>query len=232
MAGSSVINGAIVQYSAHVDRWIAAQGDNVVEFFDDFVAAAPASNALPGWTTTLVNSSTLTAADASGGAIVLTTDGAENDGVNSQVSKENFKLSADNSLYFGIKMQASEATQSDFFVGLSVTNTDILGNLPKRIGFRKVDGATGIGFDSEGTVETTVENLATFADATDITLEFVWDAANSVARVYADGTLKNTVALGTALPDTEVAVSLQFLTGAASAETLTVDWVRVIQVGR
>jgi hypothetical protein len=247
MAGSKTVNSCQITYGDHEDQWVDARGTNVVEYFNDFVHVPVASDAMAGWTTTLVEAgsgdSTVTAADASGGALLLTTDDADNDGINLQMSNESFLPSSSNSLYFGISFQASEVTQSDFFLGLSVTNTDILGNLPKRIGFRKVDGSTGISFDSEGTVETTVENAATFKtvaartgatpalDANTL-LEFVWDATNSEARYYEDGTLKGSVALGTSLPDAEMAVSFHFLTGDASAETMQIDWVRVIQAGR
>src|SRR5690606_31476620 len=106
------------------------------------------------WTATLVEAgdgeSTVTLSDAVGGRLLITTDGAENDGVTLQRNPEMFKVDT-NSLYFGCKFQISDATQSDFFIGLSVTDTAPLTNLGKRIGFRKVDGETGVAFEYEKT---------------------------------------------------------------------------------
>jgi len=237
MAGTKIVNSCQITYGDdHTDQWVDAKGTGAIVYENDFVHVPVASDAMDGWTTTLVEAgageSTVTDADAVGGALLLTTDNADNDGVNLQMANESFKPTTSNSLYYGVRFQASEATQSDFFLGLAVTNTDILGNLPVRMGFRKVDGSTAISFDSEGAAETTVENIATFAAATNTLLEFVWDATNSEARYYVDGTLKGSVALGTSLPNSEMAVSFHFLTGDTSAETLQIDWVRVIQAGR
>lgn len=236
MAGSTSSNGCIIFTGEHDDQWVAAFGRDAVCYENDFIHVPVASDAMAGWTTTLVEAgagdSTVTAQDASGGALLLTTDAADNDGVNLQMSNEAFLPSASNSLYFGCKLTVSEATQSDLFVGLAVKNTNILGNLPVRIGFRSVDASAAVSFDSEGAAETTIENVGTLVDATAITLEFLWDAAAGEVRYYVDGTLKGQLALGTSLPNAELAPAFHFLTGAASAETCAIDWVRVIQAGR
>jgi hypothetical protein len=174
----------------------------------------------------------VTATDASGGALLLTTDAADNDGINFQMSNESFLPSTAKSLYFGVRLTMSEATQSDIFVGLAVKNTTILASLPVRIGFRSVDASAAIAFESEGAAETTIENVGTLVDATAIVLEFLWDHAAGEARYYVDGVQKGSVLLGTSLPNAEMAPAIHFLTGAASAETCAIDWIRVIQTGR
>ena len=236
MAGSTIVNGVQINTGAHADRWLNATGEDAVVYENDFVEIPVSSDALPGWATTLVETgageSTVTAAGTSGGALLLTTDAADNDGINLQMANAAFLPSATTGLYFGAAITLSEATQSDIFIGLSVVNTAILTNLPKRIGFRSVDGSASITFDSEGTSETTVENVGTLVDATQIILEFVWDAGASAVRYYVDGDLQGTVELGGSLPDAALSPAIHFLTGAASAETCAIDWIRVIQAGR
>ena len=236
MPGSTSSNGCVIFTGDHADQWVAAFGPDAVVYENDFVYVPVASDAMAGWTTTLVEAgageSTVTALDASGGALLLTTDAADNDGINLQMKNESFLPSATKSLYFGCKITLSEATQSDIFIGLSVLNTTILGSLPVRIGFRSVDASASIGFESEGSTELTIEGVGTLVDATAITLEVLWDAAAGEVRYYVDGVLKGSNALGTALPNAEMAFAVHFLTGAASVETCAIDWVRVIQTGR
>jgi hypothetical protein len=132
-------------------------------------------------------------------------------------------------LYFGARFKISDATQSDFFIGLCDTDTDILGGADDSIGFRKVDGSTAVSFVTEkGTSETT---LAAFtADTAYHVVEFYYDAIGLSLEVFVDGVSLGTVAL-TNLPDEEQRVSIHFLAGEAVAKTMTVDWVNVIQIG-
>ena len=149
--------------------------------------------------------------------------------VNTQIGGEAYKPSATASLYFYTKLAVSEAEQSDLFIGLTITDTAVLTNLGKRIGFRSVDGSAALGFEYEGTAETTIEGVHTLVNDTEVELEFFWDHVNSQVRVYIDGTLKGTYTPGANLPDTEIKPSVNFLTGAGSAETCTISRLKVIQ---
>ena len=226
---TSQIGSAIVYTGEHSDRIVEIIGEGAFGVDPDFASIAIASNAPSGWTTTLVGTSTLTRADAVGGAIVLTTGASENDGVNTQIGGEAYKPSATASLYFYTKLAVSEAEQSDLFIGLTITDTAVLTNLGKRIGFRSVDGSAALGFEYEGTAETTIEGVHTLVNDTEVELEFFWDHVNSQVRVYIDGTLKGTYTPGANLPDTEIKPSVNFLTGAGSAETCTIRRLKVVQ---
>ena len=57
---------------------------------------------------------------------MITTAAGENDGGSYQLLGESFKTSG-NELYFRTKIASNEATQSDFLIGLSVTDTALLG---------------------------------------------------------------------------------------------------------
>jgi hypothetical protein len=233
---SRYLGGNLVFYDTHRMRLVDALGGDTVKFIDDFTerGTATADN-LVGWTTTLVEAgageSTVAYTDASGGAILITTDANENDGVNLQRLGEAFGFSSSQqATYFGIRFQASEATQSDFLVGLCITDTDLLGGRTDGVYFEKLDGGTGISFVTEkDSTETQTNNLATFAAATYVILEFYFDGTTVFA--FIDGVQVATHT--TNIPNDELLTpSIHFLSGAAGAKTMTVDWVRAIQVGR
>ena len=97
--------------------------------------------------TTVVNSNT------AGEKILITTDGNEYDGANIQGKGEVFKLESGKPLYFGIECKISEATQSDFLVGICETLTALLNASGSHaiasvnvegVFFSKLDGSTTI----------------------------------------------------------------------------------------
>lgn len=233
---SKRIAGNYVEYQDHEKRLIAARGTDAVVFFEDFInPGTVASDAFPGWTSTLVEAgageSTVTLADASGGAAVITTDDAENDGVNMQLKGESFGFAAaQKATYFGIRFKASDATQSDFIAGLCITDTTLLGGMTDGVYFRKVDGSAAVEFVTEkDSSETATAGVLTFVADTYYILEFYFDGASIEAFVDGVRVAQHTLTI----PDDELLTpSVHFLTGEAAAKTLTIDWVRAIQVGR
>lgn len=214
----------------HNNRVVDALGQNVVKFMEDFVKAPIASNNITGFTTTLVGSSTLAYTDASGGKALITTTASSGDGANIQANSGAFRFD-NNSFYFGCKFQVSDATLTAFFVGLSVTDTAILTNLGKRIGFSKASGATGISLDIKKTNTTSVTNIATLADATSIILEIFYDKGAGTLKYYVNGTEYGTIDASN-LPDAEIRPSIHFKTGTTAAKTMSIDWVNAFQFGR
>jgi prepilin-type processing-associated H-X9-DG protein len=230
------IAGNIAYWDGHRERLVAAIGPDAYTFFDDFTHQNLASADAPlGWTVTLVEGgggeSTITKPDGSGGHLLLTTDANDNDGVNMQAAGEAFGFAAEQTAtYFGIRLKCSEATQSDFLVGLCITDTTLLGGLTDGVYFEKLDGGTGISFVTEkDSTETQTDSLGTLAADTWVLLEFYGDGSS--IRAYINGSLVATHT--TNIPDNELLTpSIHFLTGDAAAETLTVDWVRAIGIGR
>jgi hypothetical protein len=229
-------NLVYIDKGAHRRRLIDAIGPDVIKFIDDFVAGVAADAQFDNfWTVTRVEGgageSTVARTDMSGGALLLTTDAAENDGVNMQLLGESFKLAAGAQLYFGIRYKISDATQSDFFAGLAITDTDILGGVTDRIGFEKLDGATAVkGMLEKDSTETLSGTLLTQdADAFHI-LEFYVDENGNV-DFYVDGVATAAASIANLPNDEELRVSLHFLAGEAVAKTMTIDWIRCIQIG-
>ena len=232
-------NLVYVDRGAHLKRWIEAIGPDVVSFSDDFTRVGLASSeAGPEWTVTRVEGgggeSTIAGNDGSGGYLRITTDAAENDGINAQLVNESFKFKTTNYLYFGaFGVAISDVTQSDFFLGLAITDTDILGGVTDRVGFESLDGATALkAMLEKDSTETLSASLATLVDATAVDLEFFWDGPNSRIEFFVNGASASVPAV-TNLPDDEdLRLTWQFLTGAAAAKTMDVDRVTIIQVGR
>lgn len=231
------IGSNLVYFQGHRKRIVDAIGPDVIKYDADFVQSPLiAADAPLGWTVTLVEAgageSTITKPDGIGGALLLTTDANEDDGIEMQLAGESFELTTDQRLtYFGISFQADEATQIDWLAGLCITDSSLLGGMTDGVYFEKLDGGTGVSFTVEkNSTETQADALATFAANTDIIVEFYWDGTSLEA--FINGVSVASPVL-TNLPDDEALTpSLQVLAGSANVRTLTVDWVRAIQVGR
>lgn len=227
-------NLVYVDRSAHLKRLIDAIGPDVIKFDEDFVKSPiDAADSILGATVTLVEAgageTTVNVTDAAGGQLLVTTDAADNDGANIQWGGEAFKLASFSHFYFGTRLKISDATQSDLFIGLAVTDTDLLGGVTDSIGFRKVDGATTLTAIVEKDSTETLATVATSIGTSFIVLELVHDG--SVLEAFVDGVSQGTIATTNLPDDEELRVSLHFLAGEAVAKTCTVDWIKVYQIG-
>lgn len=230
-------NWLYIDRAAHLKRVIDAIGPDVIKWEERFLnSGLAAADAPVGWNVTLVEAgageSTITKPDGVDGGLLITTDANEDDGVNLQLDGESFKLNSScQALYFYARLRASEATQSDFLVGLCITDTTLLGGMTDGIYFEKLDGGTGISFVTEkDSTETQTDSLGTFAADTDVTLEFYYDKATATVYAFINGVQ---VAAHTTniCDDEDLTPSIHFLAGATTAKTLTIKQMRAIQVG-
>ncbi|MBD3643549.1 hypothetical protein [Alcanivorax sp.] len=200
------------------------------QYFNDFNAFAAGD-----WTITTVEagggSASEAVTDKLGGALLLTNDAADNDYDNLILAGEGFQFTAGKKLWFEAKLQVSDATESDVFVGLAIkTATDPVGTAPTDGAFfRKDDGDTDVDFVvTKDSTATTSTELATLADATDITLSFYYNGVDNIA-VWVNGGLVDNVAV-TNIPDDElIAPMMHIQNGAAAAKTMTVDYILAAQ---
>lgn len=226
--------GNLIFWDTHRKRIVKAIGADVIDYFDDFVGGPGTDTTVDAdWTVTRVEAgageSTLTRVDGVGGILRITTDANEDDGVNAQLIGESFKLASGNIVYFGARVALGEATQSDLFIGLAITDTDILGGVTDRIGFEKLDGVTTTkAMLEKDSTETLSGTLATM-DTSFHTYEFYYDG--STVEFFIDGTSVYTPAVTNLPNDEELRVSLHFLAGSTTAKTCDVDWIRCVQVG-
>lgn len=232
-------NIVYVDRGAHLKRWVDAFGPDVVKVIKDFADGPGIDTAFDDeWTVTRVEGgtgeSTITRVDGVGGLARITTDNVENDGINAQLIGEAFELTADQYLYFGaFGVTLSDATQSDFFLGLAITDTDILGGVTDRIGFEKLDGATALKCMVEkDSTETLSASLATLADATPFDIEFFWDGPNNRVEFFVNGASASVPAVTNLPNDEQLRLTWQFLAGAAAIKTMDIDRLTLIQIGR
>lgn len=232
----SRVRGNMIFWDTHRARWIDGIGPGVRKFVDDFVKTGLASADAPSdWTVTLVEggageSTVALEGGADGGLLLITTDAAENDGVNMQAKGEAFTLSLTTAApcAFSCRLKVSDATQSDFLVGLCITDTDLLGGMTDGAYFRKVDGSATVSAVLEKNATETTGTAHTMVDDAFVWLEMYFDGA--VMHFYVNGA-EITALAQTNLPDDEyLTPSIHFLTGEAVAKTMRVDRISAIQV--
>lgn len=235
---SRYIKGNLAYWQTHRKRLIDAIGQDVVKYSTDFVRfpVDDTTGDPTEWTTTVVEAGagdTLIASlDGSGGKVRITTAANEDDGGSYQLNGSAFELTSDQELYFGaFGVQINDVTQTDFFLGLAVTDTAILGGVADRIGFQSVDAATALTFPIEkSTAETNFDPSVTLVDATAVDLEFYFDG--STLEVFVDGASVGKPAVTNLPDDVALRLSWEFLTGEAVANTMEIDRLTVIQIGR
>ena len=228
----AVRNALVFRDDVHTHRWYDAIGEKVTKHLDEFI-----STPTDDTTNTLVNGSTFALTDVAGGAALLTCDTAENDGIKLQLGDElagageNIDLSGRNPLYCGIEFAINDVDQTDFLFGVSLTDTTVLDAANTAMYFRSVDESAVLHFVTElDTVESTV-GVATLADNTYITAEFLYDV-DGMVYVYINDALAASVADSVAtFPNDELMrLTLEFLTGEGVANTCTIKWMRMIHI--
>ena len=167
------------------------------------------------WTITTTEAGTGSASEAvtssAGGALLLTNAAGDNDLDFLQLKGEGFKL--------------SDVDQSDFVMGLGITDTTPL-DTTDGVFFISADGDAGLDFLVEkDNSATTTEDVATMADDTFITV--TWFIDPDASKVFYS--VNNAAPVGvvnTNLPDDEeLTVSFGIQNGEAVAKTMTIDYV-------
>jgi hypothetical protein len=235
----SIHNALVVRDNVLTHRWYDAFGEGVAKYVTSFTSL-PADDQTTDptefvFTTVEVGgTSTAVLADVAGGALLITCAGNEDDGVSLQLGNANsgewLDLSLKHPTYFGVQFQINDVDQTDVFFGAAVTDTAILGGVTDSIGFRSVDESAVLYFLLEqDSVESTTA-VATMTDAADIVAEFLYLDGN--VEVFINGVSVLTVAdTDTNFPNDELMrLSLEFLSGEATANTCTVKWLRLIQI--
>lgn len=191
-------------------------------FFDDFDRYL-ASN----WTVTLIGTGTQALTAGDGGLLLLTNTAADDDQITMQNTVATFLMEAGKRAFFKTRFQISDATQSDFQVGLVVTDTTPL-DATDGIYLMKDDGDTQLDVyvrKDATTGSNSATNVATVVANTMMTMGFEYDGKETVAFYFNDVKVSSLSATSTYLPDTTLAVSISIKNGEAVAKTMTVDYV-------
>ncbi len=181
------------------------------------------------WTITTTEAGTGTASEAvtssAGGALLLTNAAGDNDLDFLQLKGEAFKLSTSKKAYFSARFKVSDATQSDFVMGLQITDTTPLATTDG-VFFIKDDGDTNLDFIVEkDSTSTDTTAIHTMEDDTFVTV--TWFIDPDASKVfYSVNNAAPVSVVNTNLPDNEeLTVSFGIQNGAAAAKTMTIDYV-------
>ena len=197
------------------------------EYFNDFDVYTAGD-----WTITTTEDGSGSAAEAlidgDGGLLQVTNAAGDNDHDFLQLKGESFKLSSSKRAYFNARFKVSDATQSDFVMGLQITDTTPLA-ASDGVNFRKDDGDALLDFVVEkDSTETLTAGVATMADDTFIQVGFFLDPDSSQVSYFINNA-EPVAVVNTNLPDNEeLTVSFGIQNGEAAAKVMTIDYVNVM----
>lgn len=190
------------------------------KFFNDFDAYVAAN-----WTVTETGSGSRALTNVDGGCLLVTNAAADNDLNQFQLAVESFKFETGKILYFEARVKLSDVTQSDFFMGLSITDTSLIVSQPTdAIYFGSDDGDALLDFHigKNGTY-TDSTGVATLVNDTFVRLAFYYDGV--AMQVLVDDVVVAKPVLTNICDDEELAVSFCIMNGEAVAKTLTIDYI-------
>jgi len=180
------------------------------------------------WTITTTEagagSATEALGDEDGGTLVITNDDADNDADFFNKVGESFLFASGKKLWFEARFKVSDATQSDFVMGLQITDTTPL-DVTDGVFFTKADGSTAASLVVEkNNTATTTASVATIADDTYVRLSYFYDGDANI-YYYVDGVLQGS-SVTTNLPDDEaLTISFGIQNGEAAAKVMTIDYI-------
>lgn len=189
--------------------------------FDTYVAG--------DWVVTNVGVTPTQALTAGDGGLLLLTMAATDDSSSVlQKTPAGFALSATKKAWFSTRFKVSDATQSDFQMGLVIVDTTPL-DATDGIYFQKDDGDAFLDIyvrKNATTGSNSKLNFGSIVSDTFIVLQWYYDGAG---RLYygINGALVGSLdASSTYLPDaTNLTVSMMMVNGEAVAKTMTVDYI-------
>lgn len=207
----------------------------VYSYFNDFNAYAAAD-----WTITRVGTTPTEALqNGSFGELLITNSSASGDSDQLQLKAQTVNILAGKKTWFKARFKTSDATQSNFLIGLSVLNTTLLSaangtGTTDGIFFNKDAGDTQLDFQCQkdaSTGQVRAANIATW-DTNYHTVGFEFDGVREV-KYFFDGVVLGHLDLWTGpnkvltdyIPDAGLTFSFALKNGDANARTMTVDYI-------
>ena len=197
-------------------------------YFNDFNTFTAAD-----WTITAVEtgagSATQSILDQDGGVLRVLNDDADNDYSALQVKGEQFLIEAGKELFFKARFNIASVNTNRMRIGLHVTDSNPFDGVTDSIVFRTNNSNANLSLesskDSSGLI---VSNIATLTDNVDVTVAFKYDGIDTITY-FVNDVLGGTFIPGSAnLPDDEeLTVSVAIQNGAASANSMEIDYIFV-----
>lgn len=208
-------------------------------FFEDFNNSSDAVAAAPlNWTATAVGAGTRAVASLDGGAILITNAAADNDGIALQIKNPGFVITAGKDSWFAARFKISDATQSDFLIGLTGLDTTPIGaaaseetGVADGIFFLKIDGATDLRLYCRKAGVTVASKLAIANIVADTFVTVGWHYDGSEFKIYVNDVQVATLAapIASAVPALVIGPNLMIQNGEAVAKTASIDYIFAAQ---
>ncbi len=237
------VNNALILYDDRgTNRWLDAFGVNVVKYLGQLNQGMDDSTGNPNAFTTTATSdgagtSAITKPATAGQLFKITCAAFEYDGINATLKGEAFLFTPHKPMYFGIRFQSNDVTQSDFVFGLVETDTTLLNaDTSHAIAitgdgafFSSLDASTVVAFKTYvAGAETNTANADTaLVDTTDMILEFYYDGISLFG--YQNGELVGEFTADLPASNQTITPSFAYLTGEGVANTCNISWLRAIQ---
>jgi hypothetical protein len=204
-------------------------------FWNDFDKYDAGTSGVHDWLATIVGTTpTAVLNDANNGILLVTLSAADNDyyaaqwnGSNSANVAEIFAFVAGKQSWGKFRFKISDATQSDFAIGLYITDTDPIGGLSDGVYFLKSDGAATVSLVVNASSTATTTSVGTLADDTYVTLGWWYNGVDKIVAYLNDVAVA--VSAITNLPTTEIAPSFVIQNGEAVAKILNLDYMLIAQ---
>lgn len=192
--------------------------------FDDYTAAE--------WVITETGTGTRAVGNLDGGVLVVTNAAADDDanflqwsGNTASGAVETWKFESEKPLWFKARFKLSDATQSDFVIGLQITDTTPLA-VTDGVYFLKADGSTTLNLLVTKNSTSTTTAAATLVADTYVTIGFVYDGGSNIDIYLNDNRVASSAT--TNLPDDEeLTISFGVQNGEAVAKILSLDYLFV-----
>ena len=189
--------------------------------FDEYVVG--------DWTLTTVEAGGSSASEAltdtDGGCLLITNDTNEDDSDFFQKIGESFKWASTKDMFFKARFKISDATQSDFVMGLQITDTAPM-DVTDGLFFTKADASTSISFRVEKDNTATSTTVGTCTTSF-MVLGFHYKASDGLFHIFMDDVEIGTSVSTNAPDDEELTVSFGIQNGEAVAKTMTLDYIFV-----
>ena len=168
--------------------------------------------------------------DLAGGWLKVTTGAVISDLAELQLKGEAFKLVSGKPCWFEGKLKVDDALNTDLFIGLAITDADILGGVSDAVLWQKDNGDRNLDFhvikDSTPTDKTA---LSTLADGAIVRLGFYFNGKGSIVP-YLNGAALAASKIITNIPDdTEITISFGIKTSVAVGKNLSIDFIKCVQ---
>jgi len=197
------------------------------EYFNDFFTYAAGD-----WTITTTEdggggSASEAIADAGGGVLLITNDNGASDLDQLQLVGESILPAAGKKVWFESSFKLGDVSSSDAIVGLAVTDTSLVASAPANGIYFRCPGTSDIDFISiASSVESAEGGIISIADDTYVKVGFKVHGTSKI-DYWINDVKRGSVTAN--IPTTEMRLSLAISNGTTAAETLSVDYVRMVQ---